>query len=127
MIKIVIGGQLEKRSLYDAIKQKHLKCIQIIETDDELESIYLLQSGEVDYYIGVCMTGSGGALGLVSSILGNDITFTVSSPVKISDKSEVIRQLELGKRAFGFCSFSLPHSIDLFLVSLDEYLGHINA
>jgi len=99
--KIVIGGQMDKEEIRKLVEQYANGKFEIVVKSD-LDAAMALKSGQVDYYIGACNTGGGGALAMALALLGRDMCETVSMPGKIMDEEEIRKSVQNGKRAFGF-------------------------
>lgn len=62
-----------------------------------------VKSGEVDYYLGSCMTGSGGSLATAIMVLGYGNCLVVSKQGKCPSPTEIRHMVYNGKhKAFGF-------------------------
>ncbi len=100
-MKIVVGGQIDKQEIYklmvDNIDQKFE-----IEVKSDLDAAMDLQQGKADYYIGACNTGGGGALAMAMALAGGDKCVTLSMPGKVMSKEEIVKEINSGKKAFGF-------------------------
>lgn len=101
MVKVVVGGQINKQEIADLTK-KILGDKATVGIKGDLEAAMSLKSGEFDYYIGACNTGGGGALALAIALLGADNCATISMPGKIFSNEEIEKCVEIGKTAFGF-------------------------
>ncbi|WP_029452257.1 DUF2620 domain-containing protein [Clostridium algidicarnis] len=101
MIKIVIGGQLDKDMVAE-ITRKVAGDRATIEIKSDIEAAMAIKTGEADYYLGACNTGGGGALAMAIALLGMGLCATVSMPGNIKSKEAIISEIEAGKKAFGF-------------------------
>lgn len=100
-MKIVIGGQIDK----DIICQMVVAAMPsgtIVDVKSDLDAAMALSQGQYDYYIGACNTGGGGALAMAMAIAGANMCVTLSMPGKIMSESEIVAEVNSGKRAFGF-------------------------
>jgi len=68
----------------------------------DLQGARLLRSGIVDYYLGTCWSGGGGALAAATALLGAERVAIVATPGMSVDLSRVESYLGEGRRAFGF-------------------------
>lgn len=86
---------------------------QIIEKDfaSEVEAVAgpdmvaarRVKSGESDFYLGSCMTGSGGSLATAIMVLGYSNCLVVSKQGKCPSEKEIRHMIYTGKhKAFGF-------------------------
>lgn len=101
MIKIVIGGQLDKKSIEKIVKDIGGDKVQV-DIMNDLDAVMAVKNGEYDYYLGACETGSGGALAMAIALIGSDKTITVSRPGFVSSDEEILKAVENGNIAFGF-------------------------
>ncbi|WZU02246.1 DUF2620 domain-containing protein [Erysipelothrix sp. D19-032] len=101
MIKIVVGGQIDKQAIAELAKKIGGDSVSI-EVKSDLDVAMAMKSGQYDYYIGACNTGGGGALAMAMALLGSDLCSTVSMPGSIKDESFMIEEIQKGKKAFGF-------------------------
>lgn len=101
MIKIVIGGQLNKQEIEKQVKELGGDDLAVTVKSD-LDAVMDIKNSKVDYYIGACETGSGGALAMAIALLGKDKTVSLSSPSSVMSESEVKKAVDENKIAFGF-------------------------
>lgn len=101
MIKIVVGGQLNKQTIEKQIKELGGSEVEVSVKSD-LEAVMALKNKQVDYYVGACETGSGGALAMALALLGHDNCVTLASPSKVKNQEEILAEVNSGKIAFGF-------------------------
>lgn len=99
-MRIVIGGQVDKKRVFDLVKKCGGSKAQVIMLDD-IAAAMEVKSGRADYYLGACFTGGGG-LAMAIALLGNDRCVTVSTPGKPPNPGEIRRHVAAGKKAFGF-------------------------
>jgi hypothetical protein len=101
MLKIVVGGQIDKdevaKKLKDLFKDK-----AEIEIKNDLDAAMEIKNGKKDYYFGACMTGGGGALAMAIALIGADKCATVSMPGTVASDEKIIEEVNKGKKAFGF-------------------------
>jgi len=101
MIKIVVGGQIDKKELASLIEEHGEEKIEISVKSD-LDAAMDMKNDEADYYFGACNTGGGGALAMAIAMLGRDQTASVSMPGNIMSDEEIQEEVKAGKKAFGF-------------------------
>lgn len=101
MIKIVVGGQMNKKEIEKIIKDLGGDKIEITVKND-LNAAMDVKNGKVDYYVGACETGGGGSLAMAIAMLGKDKTASLSSPSAIMKLEEIENEVKDGKIAFGF-------------------------
>lgn len=100
MVKIVVGGQINKQEIHDFIKKNYEGVELAIKND--LDAVNALKMGKFDYYVGACNTGGGGALAMAIALLGQAQCKTISMPGKVFSDEEIIAAVKEGKKAFGF-------------------------
>jgi Protein of unknown function DUF2620 len=101
MMKIVIGGQVEKPEIDALVKQFGGNQVQTVVKSD-LDAALAIKTGEADYYFGACHTGGGGALAMAIALLGKQQCATISMPGQPPTKEKVKEAVEQGAKAFGF-------------------------
>lgn len=99
-MKIIIGGQVEKKTIESLIKDIDASIETEIKSD--VEAAMAMKSNQADYYLGACHTGGGGALAMAIAIIGRDQCETVSMPGRKPDEDKIITAVTEGKKAFGF-------------------------
>ena len=102
MLRIVIGGQVNKQEIYNFIQRYLGESNVYLEIKNDLEAVNALKKGNFDYYVGACNTGGGGALAMAMALLGMDFCKTISMPGRIFPDDEIIKAVNEGKKAFGF-------------------------
>ena len=102
MLRIVVGGQVNKQEIYNFIKQYLGESNVVLEIKNDLEAVNAVKKGNFDYYVGACNTGGGGALAMAMALLGMDLCKTISMPGRIFPDDEIIKAVNEGKKAFGF-------------------------
>ncbi|MBV7509462.1 DUF2620 domain-containing protein [Bacillus sp. sid0103] len=100
-MKIVIGGQVEKKEIEALVKQFGGEAVETVVKSD-LEAAMALKSGQADYYLGACHTGGGGALAMAIALMGKASCATVSMPGQPPKQEKVDMAVEQGAKAFGF-------------------------
>lgn len=122
MIKIVVGGQINKSEIAELTK-KILQDAAEVEIKGDLEAANAVKAGQFDYYIGACNTGGGGALALAMALLGANKCMTISMPGKILADEEIVNAVKDGKVAFGFTSQHFEQVLPILLPALVEANG----
>jgi hypothetical protein len=117
MIKIVVGGQLNKQAIEKQIKELGGTEIEISVKSD-LDAVMAIKNKQADYYVGACETGSGGALAMALALLGRDNCATLASPSKVKNKEEIISEVNSGKIAFGFTAPSSTNVLNALIPAL---------
>ncbi len=118
MLRIVVGGQIDKDKIFDKIKQLAGERVEL-EIKNDLDAALAMKNSEYDYYIGACNTGGGGALAMAIALLGQENCSTLSMPGFIKDESFIIDEVHKGKKAFGFTA---QHIDDVLPVLVKELL-----
>lgn len=98
MTTILVGG-VAKGEVASAIRDSGENGLDV-KVSNDMEAAAKLRSGEADYYFGTCHTGAGGALGVLTGILGDDKVETFGRGV--GDEERIRKSLEEGRVAFGF-------------------------
>jgi hypothetical protein len=101
MTRIVVGGQIDKDRVADIIRKIGGDKVAV-QVKSDIEAAMAIKTNQADYYFGACNTGGGGALAMAIALLGLKFCATVSMPGKILDDSQIIKEIENGKKAFGF-------------------------
>lgn len=118
-MKIVVGGQIDKKEIAEDI---HLQAPNVeVSVLGDLEAAMAIKNGDADFYIGACNTGGGGALAMALALLGKEKCVTLSMPGNIKSEEDIRNAVQEGKVAFGFTA---PHRNRVLPVLLDE-LGRL--
>jgi hypothetical protein len=117
MLKIVIGGQLNKQAIEKQVKELWGSNLEVtVKTD--LNAVMDLKNNKADYYIGACETGSGGALAMAIALLGKDKCVSLASPTSIMKEEDICKQVNEGKIAFGFTAPSTKNVLNILIPAL---------
>ncbi|KOF57734.1 hypothetical protein AGR56_15875 [Clostridium sp. DMHC 10] len=101
MIRIVVGGQIDKERVSSIIKNCGGEKVDVKVMSD-LEAAMEVKTNKADYYFGACNTGGGGALAMAIAILGYNNCATISMPGNVRRNEEIEGEIDKGKKAFGF-------------------------
>lgn len=101
MLKVVVGGQIDKQRVADLLKTLSNNQFEI-DIKSDLDAALAMKSNQYDYYIGACNTGGGGALAMAIALVGADRCSTISMPGNIKSDEFIINEVNSGKVAFGF-------------------------
>ena len=101
MLRIVVGGQMDKDMLAQMIRKIGGDKV-IVTVKSDIEAALAIKSNQADYYFGACNTGGGGALAMAIALLGMKLCVTVSMPGKMISEQQIAKEIENGKKAFGF-------------------------
>lgn len=107
MIRIVVGGQIDKDKIAEMIKKLGGDQVEVTVKSD-IEAAMAIKTNQADYYVGACHTGGGGALAMAIALLGMGLCATVSMPGLMKTEADIVKEIESGKKAFGFT----PQHID---------------
>ena len=120
MIKIIVGGQINKHEIFNFI-QKYLGEDNVeLGVKNDLDAVMALQQGQYDFYVGACNTGGGGALAMAMALLGSEKCKTISMPGKIFSDESIIEAVNEGKIAFGFTAQHAENVLPVLLKALVE-------
>lgn len=116
MVKIAIGGQLNKNEIRDAILEINRDIIVEIFTDTD--AAFKVKNEEFDYYVGACQSGAGGALGMAYALIGRDKCATIAMAGIQPTQERVDKAVSGGAKAFGFTNDQADNAIPMLLKSL---------
>ncbi len=123
MIKIVVGGQINKQELAECIKKVGQDKVEV-QIKGDLDAAMDIKNGIVDYYLGACNTGGGGALAMAIALAGSDRCATVSMPGKIFPEEVIIDEVQKGKVAFGFTAQHIDEVVPILIQAILEKGGN---
>lgn len=115
-MKIVIGGQVEKKEMEALVKEIDSTIETIVKSD--LDAAMAMKTGQADYYLGACHTGGGGALAMAIALIGRDQCETVSMPGKKPVEAKVEEAVAAGKKAFGFTGDHMETAVPMIIKAL---------
>jgi ABC-type amino acid transport substrate-binding protein len=118
-MKIVIGGQVEKKEIEALVKQYGGDTVEVTVKND-LEAAMALKSGQADYYLGACYTGGGGALAMAIALLGKPNCATVSMPGQPPTQEKVDHAVAQGAKAFGFTGDHKDKAVEFIMTALTK-------
>lgn len=118
-MKIVIGGQVEKKEIETLVKQYGGDTVEVSVKND-LEAAMALKSGQADYYLGACYTGGGGALAMAIALLGKPNCATVSMPGQPPTQEKVDQAVAQGAKAFGFTGDHKDKAVEFIMTALTK-------
>lgn len=101
MIKIVVGGAIEKQNIADLVKKIGGEKVSV-DVMSDMQAAMAIKTGKAEYYLGACHTGGGGALSMAMALLTRDKCATVSMPGKAPKEEDIVKAVADGKVAFGF-------------------------
>jgi ABC-type amino acid transport substrate-binding protein len=118
-MKIVIGGQVEKKEIEALVKQHGGPDVEVTVKSD-LEAAMALKTGQADYYLGACYTGGGGALAMAIAIVGKSNCTTISMPGQPPTQEKVDQAITQGTKAFGFTADHKEKAVELVMKALTK-------
>lgn len=118
-MKIVIGGQVEKKEIEALVKQYGGNAVEVIVKND-LEAAMALKTGQADYYLGACYTGGGGALAMAIALVGKPNCATISMPGQPPTQEKVDQAVAQGAKAFGFTGDHKDKAVELIMTALTK-------
>ncbi|MBP1907116.1 ABC-type amino acid transport substrate-binding protein [Paenibacillus turicensis] len=118
-MKIVIGGQVEKKEIEALVKQYGGDAVEVTVKND-LEAAMALKTGQADYYLGACYTGGGGALAMAIALVGKPNCATISMPGQPPTQEKVNQAVAQGAKAFGFTGDHKDKAVELIMTALTK-------
>lgn len=115
-MKIVIGGQVEKKEMQALINGIDSSIETVIKSD--VDAAMAIKTGQADYYLGACHTGGGGALAMAIALIGRDQCETVSMPGRKPVLEKVEDAANSGKKAFGFTGDHMETAVPMIIKAL---------
>lgn len=117
MVKIAVGGQMEKQKISDLVKQHSDDEFEVFIKSD-IEAALMVKNGNADYYFGCCATGGGGSLAGAIAILGYSKCTSISMPGKPPKEKDIIDKLDKGIKAFGFTDNHVNLAVPLLIEAI---------
>lgn len=114
MVRIVVGGQVEKQNIANMVKEIGGEKVEV-QVKSDLQAANDVKLGKADYYLGACHTGGGGALSMAMALLTRDKCATVSMPGKPPKEENIIKVVSEGKVAFGFTGDHLDKAVPIIV------------
>lgn len=114
MIRIVVGGQVEKQAIADLVKDLGGDKVSV-EVKTDLQAANDVKTNKADYYLGACHTGGGGALSMAMALLTRDKCATVSMPGKPPKEEDIVKAVAEGKVAFGFTGDHFDKAVPIII------------
>lgn len=116
-MKIVIGGQVDKKEV-EALVKEHGPEDVVTSIKSDVEAAMAVKTGQADYYVGACHTGGGGALAMAIAIIGKQSCETVSMPGRKPNEEVIQQAVKDGKKAFGFTADHLEMAVPMIMRSI---------
>ncbi|MEZ8825091.1 DUF2620 domain-containing protein [Vibrio amylolyticus] len=111
MKKIAIAG-LQREQIRDQIEETvpdTFECHILTDMDAAMK----VKSGEMDYFIGCCNTGAGGALAMAIAIIGFNQSCTIAKPAIQAKEAEVTKFIDDAYVAFGLSVEHIEHAVPM--------------
>ncbi|MGF1697180.1 DUF2620 domain-containing protein [Vibrio lamellibrachiae] len=118
MKKIAIAG-LQREQIRDQIEAcvpDTFECHILTDMDAAMK----VKAGEMDYFIGCCNTGAGGALAMAIAIIGFNQSCTIAKPAIKAKEEQVVDFIEKGYVAFGLSVEHIEHAVPMLTRLLAE-------
>ena len=119
MIRIVVGGQIDKESIASKVRDLGGDQVQVTIKSD-IDAAMAVKTQQADYYLGACLTGGGGALAMAIALLGMPQCATISMPGNIRSDAEILQEVQDGKKAFGFTGQHAEQVLPVLIAALLE-------
>jgi len=118
-MKIIAGG-VGKAQVAEALKPL-LRSTDTVTVSSDMDAAMKLRAGTADYYLGTCHTGAGASLGVLVGLLGGDKCHTFGRSIPTSE--DVAKQLNAGKKAFGFSVDQISQAVPVIWAELEKQQG----
>lgn len=118
MIRIAVGGQVDKRRVAELARQYGGSAVQVTEGSD-FEAAMAVKSGKADYYLGACHTGGGG-VAMAVAMLGRTNCLIASMPGRPPKADEIAGAVQGGVKAFGFTTDHAEQAVKAIMKSILE-------
>lgn len=118
MKKIAIAGlQREQiREQIEATAPDTFECHILTDMDAAMK----VKSGEMDYFVGCCNTGAGGALAMAIAIIGYGQCGTIAKPSIQAKEAEIQQFMDNGCVAFGLSIEHIEHAVPMLTKLLTQ-------
>ncbi|CNG88274.1 putative inner membrane protein [Yersinia kristensenii] len=110
MLKIAIGGQLNKNEIRDCLAKYGADKISC-EIFTDMDATMKVKNGSFDYYVGACQSGAGGALAMAYALIGRDKCATIANALTQPSEANISQLIDQGKKAFGFTNDRVENSV----------------
>lgn len=119
MIRVAVCG-MGKEHIARLLHETSDGAAEVTITSD-FEGATALKQGNVDYFVGACQSGAGGALAVATAILGPDKAIRLSGVGSGRITPEKIKTaLEDGKVAFGLAHSHVQDAVPMLATALLE-------
>jgi len=114
MVKIVVGGQMSKEAVVEAVKAAGGNEIEVWQTSDTQGALDV-KTGKADFYLGCCQTGGGGSLAMPIALVGYASCVTVATPTSVMEEAQLIEAVQNGKRCFGMVNEAIEKVVPVLV------------
>lgn len=77
-----------------------------------------VKNGKLDYMIGSCLSGAGGALGMAIAVLGYENCVRVTTAGSMPTEKEIENSVTAGKKAFGINAEHADYAVPIIARTL---------
>ncbi len=114
MVKIVVGGQMSKEAMLQAVKSAGGDNVEVWQATD-IQGAMDVKAGKADFYLGCCQTGGGGSLAMPIAIVGYPSCVTVASPSTMMSDEQIAEAVQSGKRCFGMVNEAIEKVVPVLV------------
>lgn len=122
MVKIAIGGQMNKEELVNVVKKCGEEQVEVYQTSDTQAALDV-KTNKADFYIGCCQTGGGGSLAMPIALVGFSSCLTVASVGKVLSEEEIKNAIKSGKKCFGLVTDAISSVVPILVKEMISYKG----
>jgi hypothetical protein len=115
-LRIVVSG-LNRDEAVAAIRQVGGTRVEVLPTTD-IEGALAVRSGSADAFVGLCQSGSGGALAMAIGLLGRERCVTLSRMGRSSSPDEIRAAVDSGKVCFGLAVDQVAGTVPVVVTAL---------
>lgn len=117
-MKIVTYGMGREEVI--AAVQSHAPTGSEVNAVSDYQAATDVKTGAADFAIGVCQSGSGGALAVPRALLGQDLCIALSSPSQLPSEDDIRAAVAAGKRCFGIAIGHIATVIPTLLAAITD-------
>ncbi|MDB4896354.1 MAG: hypothetical protein JWN15_2616 [Firmicutes bacterium] len=118
MVRIAVGGQVDRKKVAELARKVGGDRVQVTDASD-LEAAMAVKNGKADYYFGACHTGGGG-LAMAIAMLGKPKCETVSMPGRPPKEEQIRKAVESGIVGFGFTADHAEQAVSMIVKAILE-------
>ncbi len=124
-VRIAVSGMGRNR-MKELLERRGGERVEVRALSD-IEGVTAVQRDEVDYYLGACLSGAGGALAMATALLGPQLAVRLSGLGGAPDPGEIRRRVDEGAKAFGLMSAHVDAGIPPLLDAILERASRTSA